>query len=92
MLHRAKAKNPEALVVAAGCYAQAAGEKLLDDTAIDLVIGNNKKAELVQLLGEKCVSLDVNSMKPLDNLCHPVSVIKEQRSWRQRPSAQPEPI
>ena len=33
--------------------------------------------ELVQLLGEKCVSLDVNSMKPLDNLCHPVSVIKD---------------
>ena len=53
MLHRAKAKNPEALVVAAGCYAQAAGEKLLEDTAIDLVIGNNKKAELVQLLGER---------------------------------------
>ena len=33
--------------------------------------------ELVELLGEKCVSLDVNSMKPLDNLCHPVSVIKD---------------
>ena len=33
--------------------------------------------ELAALLGEKCVSLDVNSMKPLDNLCHPVSVIKE---------------
>lgn len=33
--------------------------------------------ELVNLLGEKCVSLDVNSMKPLDNLCHPVSVIYE---------------
>ena len=33
--------------------------------------------ELVQLLGERCVSIDVNSMKPLDNLCHPVSVIKE---------------
>ena len=31
--------------------------------------------ELVKLLGEKCVGLDVNSMKPLDNLCHPVSVI-----------------
>lgn len=53
MLHRAKTKNPEALVVAAGCYAQAAGEKLLEDTAIDLVIGNNKKAELVQLLEER---------------------------------------
>ena len=33
--------------------------------------------ELTQLLGEKCVSMDVNSMKPLDNLCHPVSVIRE---------------
>ena len=33
--------------------------------------------ELVKLLGEQCVSLDVNSMKPLDNLCHPVSVIYE---------------
>ena len=33
--------------------------------------------ELRELLGEKCVNLDVNSMKPLDNLCHPVSVIRE---------------
>ena len=33
--------------------------------------------ELVELLGEKCVGLDVNSMKPLDNLCHPISVIHE---------------
>lgn len=33
--------------------------------------------ELVELLGQQCVGLDVNSMKPLDNLCHPVSVIRE---------------
>ncbi|MGI5856342.1 MAG: aminotransferase class I/II-fold pyridoxal phosphate-dependent enzyme [Candidatus Merdivicinus sp.] len=33
--------------------------------------------ELTALLGEPCVSIDVNSMKPLDNLCHPVSVIRE---------------
>ena len=33
--------------------------------------------ELVELLGENCVGLDVNSMKPLDNLCHPISVIHE---------------
>lgn len=33
--------------------------------------------ELVELLGSKCVGIDVNSMKPLDNLCHPVSVIKQ---------------
>ena len=33
--------------------------------------------ELTRLLGEQCMNMDVNSMKPLDNLCHPVSVIKE---------------
>ena len=33
--------------------------------------------ELTDFLGEKCMSIDVNSMKPLDNLCHPVSVIRE---------------
>ena len=33
--------------------------------------------ELVRLLGQQCVGIDVNSMKPLDNLCHPVSVIRE---------------
>ena len=33
--------------------------------------------ELAKLLGETCVSMDVNSMKPLDNLCHPVSVIRD---------------
>ena len=33
--------------------------------------------ELTAFLGERCVNLDVNSMKPLDNLCHPVSVIRE---------------
>ncbi len=55
MLHRAKAKNPNAVVVAAGCYVQAAGEKLKDDDAIDLVIGNNKKADLIPLL-EECLA------------------------------------
>ena len=34
-------------------------------------------SELTEFLGERCMSIDVNSMKPLDNLCHPVSVIKE---------------
>ncbi len=55
MLHRAKAKNPDAVVVAAGCYVQAAGEKLKEDEAIDLVIGNNKKADLIPLL-EECLA------------------------------------
>ena len=50
MLHRAKAKNPDAVVVAAGCYVQAAADKLREDAAVDLIIGNNRKADLVPLL------------------------------------------
>ena len=50
MLHRAKKQNPDAVVVAAGCYAQAAGEALFEDSAVDLVIGNNKKKDLPAIL------------------------------------------
>ncbi len=50
MLHRAKKMNPGAVVVAAGCYVQAAGEELKKDEAVDLVVGNNKKTELVSIL------------------------------------------
>ena len=46
MLHRAKAMNPDAVVAAVGCYAQAAGEALLRDKAVDIVIGNDRKSEL----------------------------------------------
>lgn len=54
MLHRAKKMNPQAVVVAAGCYAQAqAGkEKIEADPSIDLIIGNNMKQNLVQILEE----------------------------------------
>lgn len=51
MIHRAKRLSPQAVVVAAGCYAQRLGEDMLKDTDIDLVVGNNRKsrtAELVQ--------------------------------------------
>ncbi|MDK2966890.1 MULTISPECIES: tRNA (N(6)-L-threonylcarbamoyladenosine(37)-C(2))-methylthiotransferase MtaB [Lacrimispora] len=50
MLHRAKKLNPGAVVVAAGCYVQAAGEELKKDDAVDLVIGNNKKTDLITIL------------------------------------------
>ena len=43
MLHRARKLNPGAVVAAVGCYAQAAGEELKGDGAVDLVIGNNRK-------------------------------------------------
>ncbi len=50
MLHRAKKRNPDAVVIAAGCYVQAAGEELLKDGAVDVLIGNNEKERLVEIL------------------------------------------
>lgn len=50
MLHRAKKRGNGALVVAAGCYAQAAGERLGEEDGVDLVVGNNRKAEMVELV------------------------------------------
>ena len=52
MLHRAKKKNPDAVVVAVGCYVQTGGEKLEKDEAIDLVLGNNQKINIVEALAE----------------------------------------
>lgn len=52
MLHRARKKNPDSVVVAAGCYVQTAAEQAKLDESIDILIGNNKKHELVELLEE----------------------------------------
>ena len=58
MLHRAKKQNPDSIVVAAGCYVQSAEEQLKQDNAVDLIIGNNKKKELVTILEEYLASRD----------------------------------
>ena len=50
MLHRAKAKNPEAIVVAIGCYVQTGKEDVLPDDSIDLAIGNNRKKDIVNII------------------------------------------
>lgn len=52
MIHRARGKNPDAVIVATGCYVQTAGEEIKKDLSIDILIGNNKKAELVSLLDQ----------------------------------------
>lgn len=52
MLHKAKKMNPDAIVVATGCYVQTGGEKLEKDEAIDLVLGNNQKGNIVDALAE----------------------------------------
>ena len=50
MLHRARKKNPDAVVVAAGCYVQTGEEKIAEDLAVDLVIGNNRKKDVAEIL------------------------------------------
>ncbi len=52
MLHRAKKQNPNAIVVAAGCYVQAQEQAGKVDECIDIVIGNNKKKDLIAILEE----------------------------------------
>lgn len=52
MLHQAKKRNPEAVVVAVGCYVQTGGKRVLEDDTVDLVIGNNRKKDAVEILEE----------------------------------------
>lgn len=73
MLHRARKMNPDAVVVAAGCYVQTAQQPVGEDAAIDIVLGNNCKKDLIKALeefdeargGEK---IDISRTKEYENL------------------------
>jgi threonylcarbamoyladenosine tRNA methylthiotransferase MtaB len=52
MLHKAKKMNPNAIVVATGCYAQASKEKIELDECVDIIVGNNKKIDIIHILNE----------------------------------------
>jgi len=75
MLHQARNRNPEAVIAAVGCYVQAAGETLLEDASVDLLVGNNKKSELLQMV-EACARsrrkiesvIDINREKEYEEL------------------------
>ncbi|MBQ7933916.1 MAG: MiaB/RimO family radical SAM methylthiotransferase [Lachnospiraceae bacterium] len=73
MLHRAKQRNPEAIVVAVGCYVQTGQEAVLTDTGIDLAIGNNRKKQLVELLE--------TYMEEHDKTVHGTSVIDVNQTY-----------
>lgn len=75
MLHRARKMNPDAVVVAAGCYVQAQAEKQVIDPCIDIVLGNNKKQDLLTALqayeeahGDLREVIDINHTKEYENL------------------------
>lgn len=65
MLHKAKKNNPDSIVVATGCYVQTSEQEALEDLSVDIVIGNNRKHELVSLIEEfaKDNVFDINHEK-----------------------------
>ena len=60
MLHKAKKENPDSIVVAAGCYVQTSSEEAARDLSVDIIIGNDKKHELVELI-ENCMNQKKNA-------------------------------
>ena len=76
MLHRAKKQNPNAIVVAAGCYVQAQEQAGHVDECIDIVIGNNKKKDLISILeeyqqehgGVKKAIIDINHTREYEEM------------------------
>lgn len=75
MLHKAKKMNPEAIVVATGCYAQTDTEKLREDTSVDLILGNNQKNRIVEALedyekehSKKTRVIEINKTKEYEEL------------------------
>lgn len=70
MIHRARKKNPDAVIVAAGCYVQAQEEVGEQDKSIDIVIGNNKKKDLIRLLEEYYARKESSQVKEIIDINH----------------------
>ncbi len=75
MLHKARTMNPEAIVIAVGCYVQTATEAVLKDEAVDIAIGNNKKSEIVDILNryledntQNAAVIDINHTSEYENM------------------------
>ena len=71
MLHKAKKENPEAIVVAVGCYVETGIDGVKKDESIDLAVGNNKKSEIVEILNTFLDAKGVNK----DNTLGGTSII-----------------
>ncbi len=74
MIHRARKNNPEALVIACGCYVQAEKEKLSQDKDIDIIISNNRKKDIGHVIaeyfnsGETACFTDISREKEFEEL------------------------
>lgn len=87
MLHQAKHRNPNAVIAAVGCYVQAAEEVLQQDSAVDLVVGNNKKSDIVAMV-ERCMDsndkeelvVDINEEQDYEEL-HVITTMEKTRAF-----------
>lgn len=87
MLHQAKHRNPNAVIAAVGCYVQAAEEVLQQDSAVDLVVGNNKKSDIVAMV-ERCMNsnakeelvVDINEEQDYEEL-HVITTMEKTRAF-----------
>ena len=61
MLHKAKKMNPDAVVVAVGCYVQTGSDTVKQDECIDLAVGNNRKKDIVEILEQFLKEREQNS-------------------------------
>ncbi len=69
MLHRARKMNPEALIVAAGCYVQADPDRAAEDDAVDLVVGNDQKSRLAELIESRTNSVeDIGASRQFESM------------------------
>lgn len=75
MLHRAKKKNPNAIVVAAGCYVQTGENTVTEDPSIDLVIGNNRKKDIAAILAEYLVLKEQGTVTAADKTLQHKTII-----------------
>jgi len=97
MLRRAKKRNPKAVIIAAGCYVNAEHDELLQEDFIDVLVGNNRKNEIVQVVAEYMEQLDdksflekehgdyyldINKIKDYEEMgCLNVDVMNHQRAY-----------
>lgn len=88
MLHRAKKMNPDAVVVAAGCYVQAAAEEAAADEAIDIIIGNNQKKDLVNILENFRKGEKLKTECSCDGDCGDNCTCKEEPESQEAPTAE----
>lgn len=89
MLRRARKNNPKAVIIAAGCYVNAEHDELKQEEFVDVLVGNNRKNEIVQVveecleqLGDNDYYLDINQTKEYEEMgCLDVKVMNHQRAY-----------